>query len=147
MKNNEVYIWNSLVATSVLFIGYLIYVFGWPNILQDYKFFLTGMFWNVLAITILLELGFEFMKSRNTNKDNEDITANLPNNGYKNAYHFLMGGLLVVIGHYYIYSYFGWINGGDTGLAIPVYSIHILVSVFFISNIIKSASQLVSITK
>lgn len=144
MSKKEIYIWSSLVSSTLLLTFYLIAVFGWPAPLENYAEYITGIFWKILGIALTIEIMLDIMKEFQTEsktEDNHDLLVQAK--GYRNAYYFLM----VVIVSLGVSMFLSDLLATETGreqlfFAIPFVTLHIIVVVFFLANITKSVTQL-----
>jgi hypothetical protein len=144
MSKKEIYIWSSLVSSTLLLFFYLIAVFGWPAQLENYADYISGIFWKVLGIAITIEIILEIMKEFQTEPQSEETHDLLAQaKGYRNAYYFLM----VVIASLGVNLFLSDLLATETGeehlfFAIPFLTFHIIVVVFFLASITKSVTQL-----
>lgn len=143
MTKKEIYTWSSLTSSVVLLAFYLIAVFGWPDSLEGYSDYVTGIFWKVLGIAVAIEIVLDLMKEFNVGgvqKDERDKLIEAK--GYRNAYYFLMVALITLIGNIFLSDLISEAGGEHVFLSIPFMTLHLLVITLFVAHIAKSATQL-----
>lgn len=143
MSKKEIYAWSSLVSSLVLLGFYLIAVFGWPESLENYGDYITGIFWKVLGIAIVVEVALDLMKEfkvGEVHQDERDIL--IESKGYRNAYYFLMIAVISLVINLLLSDLASKASGENLFLAIPFMTFHVLVIILFTANITKSATQL-----
>jgi hypothetical protein len=144
MSKKEIYIWSSLISSTLLLGFYLIAVFGWPSPLEYYADYITGIFWKVLSIAITVEIILEILKefqTKSQTENNHDLFVQAK--GYRNAYYFLMIAI-ISLG---VSLFLNDLLATETGeqqlfVAMPFVALHIIVAIFFLANITKSITQL-----
>lgn len=143
MTKKEIYTWSSLASSAVLLTFYLIAVFGWPDSLEGYSDYVTGIFWKVLGIAVAIEIILDLMKEFNVGgvqKDERDKLIEAK--GYRNAYYFLMVALITLSGNIFLSDLISKAGGEHVFLSIPFMTLHLLVITLFVAHITKSATQL-----
>ena len=142
MSRQELYAWSSLGFTAAIFAYYLITVFGWPAGMEAYAEQITDLIWKVIGITVLAELILDLLNSTRLggiHKDERDIQ--IAAKGFRNAYYFLMGSIIVLVVHVIINDFIREISGEHLFLSVPFIIFHVLVFILFIANIIRSGTQ------
>jgi len=142
MSKQEIYAWSSLGFTVAIFAYYLIIAFGWPIGMESYAEQITGLIWKVIGITVLVELVLDLLNSTNlggVQKDERDVQ--IAGKGFRNAYYFLMGSIIVLVVHVLINDFISEATGETLFLAMPFMIFHVLVFMLFIANIIRSGTQ------
>lgn len=143
MSKKEIYAWSSLASSLVLLGFYLIAVFGWPESLENYGDYITGLFWKVLGIAILVEVVLDLMRDLNigeVHRDERDML--IESKGYRNAYYLLMVAIFSLAINLLISDLASEAASKQMFLAIPFMALHVLVIVLFAANITKSTTQL-----
>lgn len=98
MSKQELLSWTSLGATTSILVIYLIYMFGWPDLLPDYSARIVNIFITVFWIALALEL-FIGIKESNAKIDKDERDMMVEAFSYKYAYNFVMVVLVLILGH------------------------------------------------
>jgi len=139
MSKKEIYIWSSLISSTLLLGFYLIAVFGWPSPLEYYADYITGIFWKVLSIAITIEIILEILKefqTKSQTENNHELFVQAK--GYRNAYYFLM----IAITSLGVSLFLNDLLATETGEQQLFVALHTIVAIFFLANITKSITQL-----
>ncbi|NGP87959.1 hypothetical protein [Fodinibius halophilus] len=143
MSKKEIYAWSSLASSIVLLGLYLTAVFGWPTSLEEHAGYITGLFWKVLAIAVVVELLIEVLKEFNSTEVFEDERdEKIQAKGYKNAYYFLMGSIIVLAFNMFLNNLGQEVFEDQLVLTVPVLSLHLLIIIFFMADITKAGTQI-----
>lgn len=143
MSKQEIYAWCSLGFTSAVFAYYLVSAFGWPAAIENYSDHLTSLIWQVIIITVLVEICLDLLNSKNIGgiqKDERDKIIEYK--GFRNAYYFVMATLVTLIGHIVLGDFMSGLMKEDFVMAVPSTALHLLVILLFTANLIKSTTQL-----
>lgn len=98
MSKQELLSWTSLGVTASILVIYLIYMFGWPDLLPDYSARIVKIFINVFWVALALEIFIGIKENRaKIDKDERDIMVEAFS--YKYAYNFVMVILVLILGH------------------------------------------------
>jgi hypothetical protein len=98
MSKQELLSWTSLGSTTSILVIYLIYMFGWPDLLPDYSARIVKIFINVFWIALVLEIVIGIKESKaKIDKDERDIMVEAFS--YKYAYNFIMVVLVLILSH------------------------------------------------
>jgi hypothetical protein len=143
MSRQEMYAWSSLATSVVLLAFYLTAVLGWPESIESYYDYLSGIFWKVLLIAVAVELILDLMESfqlGGVSKDERDIR--IESKGYRNAYYLLVGAIALLLGHLFINDLITSATGNNLYLSVPFATFHILLVILLVSSIVKAGTQL-----
>jgi len=143
MSKQEIYSWCSLGFSLAILSYYLLSVFGWPPGLEQYANYVTGLIWKVIGAAVAIELTLDLLKSTKfggVHKDERDKL--IESKGFRNAYYFLMIALISLIGNVLISDFLSEVSGEKVLMAVPYMTFHALVVILFVSNIVKSVTQL-----
>ena len=96
MSKQEILSWTSISFSFSLVFFYVMFVFGWPEVLPDYSARFTKIFFNVFWIAIIVELIIDFTESKNrVNKDERDEKIEAV--GHRYAYRFLTFMIVAIL--------------------------------------------------
>ena len=143
MTRQELYSWSSLVSSAILLMFYLIAVFGWPSAIEQYSEYVLGLFWKVLVIAVIIEVGLEIIRELDTGRPEEgEEHALIEGKGYKNAYYFLTGTMVAVAVTLFFSDFTSLMSGEEVFLTVPFTMLHIIVAVIFVASMTKSVTSL-----
>ena len=141
MSRQEILSWSSLgFSLSVVFF-YIIFVFGWPEIIPDYSDSFTKVFLNVIWIALAVELiiGLTEHKSK-VLKDERD--EKIEAYGHKYAYTFLSVSIVAILFQIMLSNFLGPEGSQYLLLGSTSMIIHVLFIVLFASSIVKRITMI-----
>jgi|AntRauTorcE11897_2_1112592.scaffolds.fasta_scaffold11677_3 hypothetical protein len=141
MSKQELLAWTSLgTSVSVIFF-YVLFAFGWPEILPDYSEQFSNIFFNVFWIALVAEIIIESNEGKKeVNKDERDFMIEA--RGLKHAYSFLSVVIIFMLGHLFLNNIFGGQSEIHAMVRGPEATFHALFIALFASNIVKRITQL-----
>jgi Ca2+/Na+ antiporter len=137
MSKQEMYAWTSLLSSISIVIIYTVYAIGLPENWAEVESQLASIFFKVFLFVLVIEIILGILKNKNeVEKDERDDM--IAGKGYRNAYHFLMVAVVIVL--------FQMIMDDILGFHSFVYGtvslVHVLVYVVLLASIMNRATQI-----
>ncbi len=143
MSKQELYAWTSFLSTVAL-LGYYVLVIVEPSGgVAGYAGEMKALFLKVIGIALLVEIVLElsrYVGARGVEKDERDHT--IAAKGFRNAYFFVMVALVSLLGNLWVSDVLSRAAGERVFLAIPFATVHALLAIVLLAQIIRSATQL-----
>ena len=141
MSKQEILSWTSISFSFSLVFFYVMFVFGWPEVLPDYSARFTKIFFNVFWIAIIVELIIDFTESKNrVNKDERDEKIEAV--GHRYAYRFLTFMIVAILFQILLSNLLGKSGSEYLLFGQPKMIFHALFLVLFSASIIKRLTMI-----
>ncbi|NYF79209.1 hypothetical protein [Granulicella arctica] len=133
LSYQEKSIWTSLITQGLIF-GYYFGTVGWTS------GHVGNLFVGAVVLSFIVQIFYPFVgtRSRTATKDERDRA--IEGKAYRNAYHFLVVGVILMLFNGLTGTVFGWpIPGGQS----VIFTANLMILLLALTQIFKSATQLI----